>query len=282
MQASSHHGSLGASVDYHYWATGIPSTQRVLPTANRNPKPLQLWSPLPQSWYDDYFIGGETIEHSYRAQDNWHFKDVGQGVFTFEAVNTGGNLVIGLTGWNHSDLHGYYIVLDDDNHESYVLKLAKIGNDGLLRDRVGGGRVDGRRGYVRVPGVKVDPSFRLNFSENQKFWVLYQRGTIIVGHGGAPGVGKQILYMAPEENKQRDLGTDLYHYGFGRLGSRWRGKTNIRNTQVYAYTQAPLFPLPNIQLSAPASDGNANKTNANGVEVGRAFGGPLYSPNVIV
>lgn len=291
MNSQSHHDSSGgASVDYHFWSTGVPSSQRLMPQANRLPDRTAIWEPLPQSWFDDYQISGNNIQTSMQSQDNWHFNDMGQGVFTFEARNAGGNLVIGLTGWNHSDLNGYYIVLDDDNHESYVLKVKTLGNDGLSRTRVDGPDVRRARSYdrVSVPGFYADPNFRLNFDSPQRFWVMYQRGTIVVGEGAVPGQGRVILYMPPEpqatseqEGQRRTLGSDLYHYGFARHGSRWKTPINIRNTQSYRYRPSPnvprgssgggmtpLFPLP----SNPAGNPNANARPAPMLE------GVLYRP----
>jgi len=238
------HETAGAAVDYHLWVTGVSSAERILPAPHRAPSVAPAWEPLPQSWFDDYLIAGDTIEHSMRAQDNWHFSDVGQGAFTFDVKNAGGNLVIGLTGWNHSDLNGYYIVLDDDNHESYVLRLSAIGTSALLRERIAGPAGTGRRSYVRMPNVTADPTFRLNYDERMRFWVMYQHGTIVVGEGGALGQGRIILYMTPDARKVRNLATDLYHYGFARHGSRWKPAINVLNTQAYKYKHGAYFPLP--------------------------------------
>lgn len=258
----------GATVDYHFWSTGVPSAQRSLPRPHRQPNSPDMWEPLPQSWFDKYQIAGESIGLSMRSQDNWHFNDVGQGAFTFEARQAGGNLVIALTGWNHSDLNGYYIVLDDDNHESYVLKVARLGNDGLSRTRIDGPDVRRSRGYEKVPNVFVDPNYRLNFDAPQYLWVMYQFGTIVVGKGTIPGKGKIILYMLPEQDGHpRTKGSDLYHYGFARHGSRWKTPITISNTRSYRYRPNPniprspsgsgqteIFPLPNNPLVAPPSN----------------------------
>lgn len=269
-----HHHENGATVDYYLWSTGVSSEQRRqqnMPRPNRQPDTPAVWEPLPQSWFDKYQIAGDTIDASMRSQDNWHFNDVGQGAFTFEARNAGGNLVIALSGWKHSDLNGYYIVLDDDNHESYVLKVARLGNNGLARGRVDGPDVSRRREYAKVSGgnVFVDGNFRLNFDSPQYLWVMYQFGTIVVGEGTVPGRGRIILYMlaepqatATQEGQRRTMGSDLYHYGFARHGSRWKTPITISNTRSYRYRpnsnitlgpsgggQTDVFPLPQNPLA---------------------------------
>jgi len=272
----------GASVDYYFWATGVPSAKRVMPAVDslsRKPSAPTVWQPLPQAWFDEYLLRGSTIEHSYRGQDNWHLADMGQGAIVFEVNNTGGGLVIGLTGWNHNDIQGYYVVLDDDKHESYVLRVSRLGNDGLLRQNVNGeAMASGRRSYVRVPGTFSDPSFRLNFSTPQRFWLLYQRGVIIVGQGDAPGVGKQILYMPTEPGRNDSLlpGADLYHYGFGRIGVRWNGNSSVANTQSYKYMPTALIPMPANQLAMPFSGSvMVSQPPPPGNSIGS---GVLYSP----
>jgi hypothetical protein len=251
MNSQTHHssdGRSGAAVDYHFWATGVPSANRVLPPTARQPDTARMWQPLPQAVFNEYILKGTSIEHSLKSQEDWHFSDVGQGALTFEVKNAGGNLVIALSGWNHSDIQGYYIVLDDDAHESYVMKVATMGNDGLLRNTAGDASVSGTRRYAKVQsGVYTDPTFRLDQTTPQRFWVLYQHGTIVVGTG-VLGVGRQILYMTPEEGRRRNNGSDLYHYGFGRFGSRWTGPITVQDTTAYTYTPAPLFPLPDNKL----------------------------------
>lgn len=269
-------GGGGAAIDYHFWATGVPRRERPLPPVNRPPTSAQVWEPLPQSWFDNYIIMGDSIEHSARGQDNWHFNDIGQGAITFDVKNAGGNLVIGLTGVNHSDLNGYYVVLDDDRHESYVLKLSATGSNAILRDRVTGAPVTGRRQYMRMPGVYVDRAFRLRHDERQRFWLMYQRGAIVVGEGGSIGQGRIILYMEADPRQYRAAGTDLYHYSFARHGSRWRMPIEVVSTMSYKYKPAPLFSLPpNPLRSFPAASAPMNISVAQSAE---ARGGPLYQP----
>ena len=243
MSNRSAHENGGASVDFHMWATGIPGSSRSKPTANRTPDAVQEWEPQPGAWFDSYQLIGSTIEHSMRTQDNWRLAEMGKGAITLQAKNAGGGLVVSLLSWHHSDLNGYHIVLDDDKHESYVLKLSKIGNNGLLKERMDGGVVSGRREYVRVPGVVADPTFRLN-PHQQSLWVIYQHGAIVVGQGTTPGAGPVVLHMVPEPVKHRGEGRELYHFGFSRFGSRWDIPITVHDVKSYRYARAQLIPLP--------------------------------------
>lgn len=274
----SSNNSKGAAVDYHLWATGVASGDRMLPDpTHRLPSLPQKWRPLPRAWYDEYVLRGDTIGATFRGQDNWHFGRVGEGAFSFQVKNAGGNLVIALTGWNHDDMNGYYIVLDDDNHESYVLKLTRLGNNGLNSMNISDLPMTRRRQYSRVDAkVYVDPEFRLNQSVVQSFWVLYQAGTIVVGTGGSPGQGKIILYMEPEDaapnrSQRRSIGREMYHYAFAKSGSRWKGPITIQKTQAYEYIAAPSLSLPANPLtfvSGVANNENRVVLNSNG---------PLYA-----
>lgn len=241
------HDTAGAAVDYHYWATGVPADQRQLPPI-KNPSPLSHspWDRLPQAWYDEFSIHGAAIENTLRAQDNWHFREYGQGALLVR-LTAGGNVVIALTGNNHSDLNGYYIVLDDDNHESYVVKVSRLGNNGLLRSRVSGPAVSRRREYAKVQApLYTDPTFRFDFSRETFLWVMYKLGTIVVGEGAQMGQGRIILYMAPEPSRRPlQHGNELYHFGFAKHGNRWRGSIDIHETQVLAWRdRSSPMPLP--------------------------------------
>lgn len=269
MSQRSAHGNTGATVDYFMWATGVPSAERKLPRPNRMPMREIVWEPQPGAWFNDYELRGSTIEHSLRAQDGWRLADIGRGAITFEALNAGGGLVVSLLSWHHDDLNGYHIVLDDDNRESYVLKLSRIGNNGLLRERIGGGNVTGRREYRKVPGVVSDPAFRLN-SSLQTMWVIYQNGSIVVGTGSEPGAGKIVLYMEPEAEKHRVEGRELYHFGFARHGSRWPGGVTIKGVKSYRYKKGAVIPLPAKPVFG--------LVNSSGGPPQQFDGGVLYEP----
>jgi len=248
----------GASVDYYLWTTGVSSKERTLPPPHRKVSEMTKWEPLQQARFNDYKIAGETIERSLRAQDDWHFSDVGQGAFSFEARQAGGNLVIALSTWHHDDTLGYYIVLDDDNHDTYVLRVKTLGNNGLLRGRVEGENMTRQRTYERVQNrMYVDKNFRLQFDRPQQLWVMYQQGAIVVGSGATPGSGPIILYMRPIESdqKRRQNGGDIYYFGFARHGSRWKTPVHIQNVTAFRFREAgpnsisgggtsDLFPLP--------------------------------------
>lgn len=243
MQQSS---SAGVAVDYHFWATGVPETQRQRPPPRRTPAPQSPWERLPQAWHDEYTLHGDTIEKTLRAQANWHFRDYGQGAMQVRLV-AGGNVVIALTASTHSDLNGYYIVLDDDNHESYVLKVNRLGNNSLLKSRLAGNPASARRGYARVVApLYTDPTFRFDFTRDTLLWVMYRNGAIVVGEGGTVGSGRIILAMQPEPARSMlRAGNDLYHYGFAKLGNRWRGGIHIKETQALAWKDRSMpMPLP--------------------------------------
>lgn len=265
------HVEQGAAVDYHFWATGVPESQRSLPPPKRLSVP-KAWRAEPGAWFNRYQIHGSTIEHSLRAQENWKFADLGKGTVTFTARNAGGGLVISLLSWNLDDSAGYHVVLDDDNRESYVLRLTGLGNNGLLKARMDGGGVSRRRKYARVPGVWADPAFRLN-SVEQKLWVMYQRGSIVVGVGHVPGAGQIVLHMqAPPDHESQHLrGRELYHFGFARLGNRWNMPTTVFDVTSYKYLLANDLPLP----ARPADD---VQPNAAAKKRTVPSGGVLYEP----
>lgn len=252
--SSASSSSGGAPIDYHYWVTG--RRQGALPPAVRVPDVRGDWEAQPTAWFNEYQLRGSTIETSARAQDNWHLPEVGQGAYTFEAVNAGSGLVTYLTAWNHSDLAGYYIVLDDDNGESYVARVSALGSDRLSSRNVRGqsGALMSSRKYARVAGVSVDRSFRLDPSAPQTFWVIYRSGALAVGRGAVVGApGTVILQMAPLPNVDRSRGNDMYHFGFARVGERWPGAITVRNAVAYKYAHGPIAPLPPADLLAAAS-----------------------------
>ena len=240
----------GAPVDYHVWVTGRPQQ---LPPAHRSPAPKEVWETLPGAWHNDYQLAGSSIEHSQRGQDNWHFNEVGQGAMRFTATNAGGGLVISLTAWNHSDLNGYFVVLDDDNHDSYVMKISALGSNRLSRGRMDGGQMTGQRSYTKVSGVSVDPSFRLDSGVPQKIWLMYRQGAISVGRGDNPGQGL-VLHMSPEPNRNRQRGTDLYHFAFARYGKRWPHPIRISGAQSLKYKMGAIMPMPTNSLSGKTAD----------------------------
>lgn len=267
MQRRQHHAS--APVDFHKWVTGTSGADRVLPKPKMEVGAPAVWSPLPQATFNSYNIQGTTMQNSMRAQDDWHLKDVGQGAFTFNLKNAGGNLVISLSSWTHSDLFGYYIVLDDDNHESYVMRLSRVGNNGLLQNRMDGTHADRSRGFVRMPGVYVDKKFRLNFHERTTLWVLYSAGALVVGVGKTPGQGRQVLYMEPD-NRNRGDALDLYHFGFGKMGTRWGPPITVDEVQSWAYEKGARIPVPSRTVSSGVTGATVSESsNANG---------PLYMP----
>jgi hypothetical protein len=248
MSSRGHHGDLGGQIDYHYWATG---QKQQLPPANRPANPVQTWEVMPEAWFNNYELAGSNIEGSHRSQDNWRLADMGQGAIRFQAANAGGGLVVTFSAWNQNDLQGYFVVLDDDKNESYVLKLASLGSDRLL----GGNGFTGARSYARVPGVSADATFRLSPTKIHDLWVMYKQGSIVVGEGKVPGQGRQILYMPAEPGRRRDKGQDMYHFGFSRLGSRWSHPIRVKGVQSLKYKLAAEMPLPPNQLLAGAASG---------------------------
>ena len=252
--SSSSSSSGGAPIDYHFWVTGKP--RGALPPPVRAPDVQADWVEQPKAWFNDYQLRGETIETSSRAQDNWHLPEVGQGAYTFEAVNAGSGLVTYLTAWNHDDLQGYYIVLDDDAGESYVARVSALGSDRLSSRNVHGqrGALMASRKYSKVAGVSVDRSFRLDPTAPQTFWVIYRSGALAVGRGSVVGApGTVILQMAPLPGVDRHRGNDMYYFGFARLGKRWPGAITVRNAVSYKYARGTIAPLPPADLLAAAS-----------------------------
>lgn len=199
-----------------------------------------------------------------RAQDDWHFEEIGQGAFRFKATNAGGGLVVALTGANMDDINGYFIVLDDDNHETYVMQLASLGSNRLIGNTIGGKMLGRNRSYKRVPGVSVDPNFRLSPDSPQMFHVMYQQGKIVVGLGPEPGKN-QIIHMAAQPNRPRTLGQDLNHYAFARLGSRWPHAIRITDVVTLKNVRSGrVQPMPGNALSEA-------KPVSNRVEPGRVL-----------
>lgn len=241
---SNAHGSNGSTINYYKWVTGKDTRVRQAP--RRAPTPVAAWQAIPGAYFNDFKLMGTTIEQSARSQDNWHLADYGQGAVSFVVDNAGGNFVVYLTANNHSDVNGYFIVLDDDNHESYVLQVASLGSNRLRRETMANDtntQLHGRRSYVRVANVRVDPLFRMQSDSPQSFWLVHTRdGAITVGKGASPNASTgQILHM-PAQNTPLRNGAAMYHFGFARLGSRWRVPIIVRDVVSYKYTRAVQVP----------------------------------------
>ena len=242
----------GSEVDFYYWTTGqrrtsLPaiSGRTVLPT--RSP-----WQVVHKATFNDYQIIGNSIENSLRAQDDWHFDEIGQGVFRFKCQNAGSGLVVALTSSTMDDMNGYYIVLDDDNHESYVMQLHSLGANRLNQNTVGGKLLGRNRSYRRVAGVTVDQNFRLNPDQQYQFYVMYQQGSLIMGQGETPGLNI-IVHMDKQSNIPRSMGRDVNHYGFARLGSRWPHALRVYDVETLNYTQGKVIPFPTNPLVTTAN-----------------------------
>lgn len=237
----------GAPFDYYKSVTGFARSS--LPPPQRAPQPRLAWSPVAAPYFNDATqLRGSTIEASYRGQANWCLPEAGQGAFTFTASGAGAGLVIGLSSWNDSDTSGYYVVLDDDDHDTYVLKPVSLGvsrlRDSAARRHGGAMPLGASRRYQRATGVTADTSFRLRPSVQQAFWVVYSQGTISVGTGLVPGAGALIIHMRAQPNRDHLHGNDMYRFGFARLGTRYPAPVLIDNIQAHRYTLGPIAPLP--------------------------------------
>ena len=186
-------------IDYQQWVTGVPSVKR----SNRSP-----WRKLPNEGRDATQLVSSSNPEEY---EEWHFHQNGQGAFSFTARNSDEGLVIHLSGPNHDDVYGYWIILDDPRHQSYVTELR-----GLQPRR-----------FRRLPNCTTDPTFRLSADKPVQLWVIYRYGEILVGEGSQPGVGRQILHLKKDPTRERLNIAELYHFGFSRLH-----ETNMRSTQI--------------------------------------------------
>ena len=229
-------------IDYRYWITGKRSEEFERAPPKRTPDPVREWLPLRGTRDDgEYVLRGSTIDSSINSNDHWYLSKVGQGAFRFTAENAGGGLVIALTSWTKMDTHGLYVVLDDDNHESYIMQLSSLGAR----------RLKGRheRQFARVD-AEVDSSFRLQPLTRYNFWVIYRRGELSVGVGDVVGEGQLIL-------KAETDAKNLYHFSFARLGTRWANSIRVSGVESMKYNLGPIVPMKLKEIKSAQANAKA-------------------------
>lgn len=170
------------------------------------------WKAIPVARFDDYILAGNDLR-SMRYNNDWTLGDADRGAFTFRVHDCGNGFVIGL-GHHTTDIFGYYVVLGDDDGESYVLKMVSPGRQFAPR-------------YERVRGVSAEPGFQLSPDAPVDMWVTYEYGRIQVGLGSV--IGQQMVL----EYTDQQPAPSVQQFGFGLMGNRWSAPVRVTNVVSY-------------------------------------------------
>lgn len=166
----------------------------------------QGWEPMPRAWFNEYDLRG-TGEAGFEWNKNWTLQQNDNGAFSFAVKSMDSGIAIDLGG-PLSDVFGYIVVLDDENHASYVLRK-HVGSGQL----VPGGSCLMSTTRKTVLQSSVDPNFRLDPDCVNYIWVRYYYGKITVGLGKVPEAGPVILRA---EDPHPAPG--IQQFGFGKWG----------------------------------------------------------------
>ena len=177
------------------------------------------WDPIPQAWFNEYFLKGTDLR-SMEWNRNWTLAQNDQGVMTFHLKYMGGGLVIGLSHLNN-DFFGYWIVIDDDQHQSYIMRRTGVGANTPMEP------LQVQPPLRRLPGCS-STDFQFDGGAEYDMWISYDFGHIQVGLGNYPMVGPVIL-----ECKDPHSAPGIQQVGFGKVG--FRAVSQVLLTKVQSY-----------------------------------------------
>lgn len=169
--------------------------------------------------YDNAQLTNAFMNPSKNFFRQWHLARVDSGGFSFEVCAPNGGLVVYLVDNPNdkslSDSHGYAIVLDNqrDPPETYISSVPGFPS--------------------KHPKSKINKGFRLNADANScaKYWVVYDKGSVLVGSGGTPGEeGAKLITCLTNDDM---ASTGLYYFGFGLLSKDEEVGVSIKNIRTF-------------------------------------------------
>jgi hypothetical protein len=164
------------------------------------PKPQPKKATIPVCKEEACVLYNETMNPNHLFSEQWQLSETDHGAFTFMAQAPTGGLVIYLADSpNNREAKGYAIVLDDQD-KSYVGKLPHFV------------MVDNRHSQSKInKGFKV--------KDDTMYWVIYSKGTVLIGEGTDTGKGKLITCIEGDVNAPQGL----KYFGFGAIRKEERG-----------------------------------------------------------
>lgn len=169
----------------------------------------------------------------------WQLPEADRGAFTFTACGPAGGVVVYLStspdNTTLSDARGYAIVLDDqgDPPRSYIGELPHFSQPS--------------------PRSRVNEGFRLNSARAscQTYWVVYDRGVILVGEGAFSPSSVAASLIVCKDDSVSDAPVGVRYFGFGTLRRETEGITISRIATYDA-------PTAELRLRAPPQCSSAS------------------------
>lgn len=165
--------------------------------------------------YDSIIVRNSSMNSSHQFHSQWHLAERDHGAISFECCAERGGLVVYLVDHPNErtlkDSRGYAIVLDNQGasvSETYIAALPGFPS--------------------KHRGSRTNRGFTT--SSCQKYWIVYDRGTVLVGSGGRPGSPDAKLITCLQHDA--DAPTDVYWFGFGALRRDEIGMT-VRNIRTF-------------------------------------------------
>jgi len=169
--------------------------------------------------YDSLTVLNPSMNPSHQFFRQWHLAKADHGAVSFECCAPRGGLVVYLVDNPNDatlkDSKGYAVVFDNQRstHETYVSRVPGFPS--------------------KHPRTRTNKGFTMNADPNActKYWIVYTRGTVLVGTGGEPGSAdsKLITCMQGDDDVAP---AGVYWIGFGSLSQDTSGMT-IKNIRTF-------------------------------------------------
>lgn len=171
--------------------------------------------------YDEARLTNAFMNPSKSFFRQWHLARVDSGGFSFDVCAPLGGLVVYLVDKPNAetlaDSRGYAIVLDNkrDPPETYIAAIPGF--------------------PTKHPRSKINKGFRLNADENAcvSYWVVYDKGALLVGSGGTPGEEGAKLITCLNPTAADTVPSGLYYFGFGLLSKDEEVGATVKNIRTF-------------------------------------------------